>query len=440
MRKTLSVSTCAAVCSALLVWTTGSFLLLQLLGIRRGVQAILLVPVLVAALGVLIKRPHRLLNPLIAFIVVRLISELVWRADPRYVADCLSELAACAVITGISPTAARKGISALVGVAAVFAALAIVQQVTLFLFPRLFPLTMQLSPMGALLTGGSNPISWLGLCTAPNWVILGQPVGRCSSFVREASLLMVFFGLPACLALLVDTRRMRVAAAILLLAGMGALCGSLFLAIILAVAWWAVSKPIPVKRIFPYGILVVFVFFIYIVSTVGVQFLVDTSIRLGSISSLLVRTRSITDRISPALHSLSLLVRAPFGTAAIPDSSGPWLINVGLQCGWLGVSLLVLFLIKSGRALNWYYRSHPRSGAVRMGTFLYCGIMSTVLLFNDYQMIAYAGLTPLMFLYVATSPGAAATVPAETAVKRARQTQHPKATPYSPGIEIGHPV
>lgn len=401
-RRTLSVDTVAAVCAALMIWATGSFLALDLIGVRRVAQGVLVVPVLIGALGVLVKRPRRLLDPLVAFMIVRLLTELLWRVDPRYVADCLCELAAFAVITGVSRQAARKGIDAVIAVAAFFAAAALAQQVLVYGWPSLFPLTLQFSPTGEVVSGGSNPVAWLGLCTAPNWIILGQPIGRCSSFVRETSLLMVFFGLPACLALLLDTARLRFAGAILVITTILSLCGSFYLSIAFGVGWWLISKPISVKRIFPYGILLVFGGLIYVVSTAGVQFLVQASISLGRVSSLLVRTRSITDRLLPALHSLSLLLKAPLGTATLPDASGPWLINVGLQCGWLGVILLVLFLIKAGRRLHRYYRTHS-SPAIEVGTFLYCGIMSTVLVFNDYQMITYAGLTLLTFIYVATA-------------------------------------
>jgi hypothetical protein len=75
------------------------------------------------------------------------------------------------------------------------------------------------------------------------------------------------------------------------------------------------------------------------------------------------------------------------------------LINSALAAGWLGVLLLVWFLIRMGRQLDTFHRnSHWLSGR-RVGSLLLLGVLAMVVVFNDYQMGNYAGLILLAFIY-----------------------------------------
>ena len=94
----ISVATIAVVASALLIYVSGAFLVAGMLGIKRELQALLIVPIAVAASYYFVSRPSRLLDPLILFSIVKLGTEIALRGQLSYVLDGLAAVFALTVL------------------------------------------------------------------------------------------------------------------------------------------------------------------------------------------------------------------------------------------------------------------------------------------------------------------------------------------------------
>lgn len=393
----------APVCVAVLVYVFGSFRLAELLGVKHQVQAVLLILVFAAGALYTLLRPRVLLHPLVLFGIIKLVTELAWRANFLYVSEGASVIATSIVILNAPPAAIRVGARVLVGIAAVFAAMSAVQWITLFFFPSLGIYRLVVTDDGQVLTTLTHPIAIMGLCTDPVWTLWGHPVGRCYSFLSEPSLALVYFFLPAGLALYLTGRGARAAAAALLTFSVLALSGTVWLSMAFGLLWWGLSKLVRlrIRTVFPYLMIVLAATYMYYVSMDGVQRLLDVFTFLSErVSGLLARTHSITDRAIPAVFNLRRAYLSPFGSPILPDASGPWLIHIVMSAGLFGLTAMLAFLIQIGRRVDARYRRDANA----FPAFLFCGAMTTTMVFSDYQMISFAGLALLAFYYRLSDP------------------------------------
>jgi hypothetical protein len=400
------VPAAAPVCIAVLVYVFGSFRLAELLGVKRQVEGVLLMPVCVAGVLYILMRPRLLLNPLVAFAIIKLVTELAWRSNVLYVSEGIAVVATSCVILAAPPRAVRVGACVLVGIAATFAAMAAVQWITLFFFPSLGVYRVIVTDDGHVLNTVAHPIAALGLCTDAAWTLWGHPIGRCYSFLREPSLTLVYFFLPAGVAFYLKGRAPRAAGVALLTFSVIALSGTVWLSMAFGVLWWVLSKLVRlrIRTVFPYLMIALAVVYMYYVSTNGVDRLIGLFTLLSQqVSGILARTHSITDRAIPAVFNLRRAYLSPFGSPVLPDASGPWLIQVAMSAGWFGLIAMLMFLIQTGRRIDARYGGDGNAFAA----FLFCGAMTTTVVFSDYQMISYAGLTILAFYYRLSDPLAA---------------------------------
>jgi hypothetical protein len=111
------------------------------------------------------------------------------------------------------------------------------------------------------------------------------------------------------------------------------------------------------------------------------------------------KTDSLTNRTLGAGRGLDIALSSPFGYVSHADLPGPFFVNSAIEAGWLGVVFLVVYLARTARQLGLLTSHYPRMSAVGIGTLLLLGTMSTVIVFNDYQMSNYAGLVLLGLLY-----------------------------------------
>jgi hypothetical protein len=109
--------------------------------------------------------------------------------------------------------------------------------------------------------------------------------------------------------------------------------------------------------------------------------------------------QSLTDRSAGAVRNLDLALSSPLGYATHADLPGPFLVNSAVEAGWIGVAFLLIFLAKTASQLDLLNRRLGSERAVRTGILVFLGALSTVMVFNDYQMSNYAGLLLLGLLY-----------------------------------------
>jgi len=132
------------------------------------------------------------------------------------------------------------------------------------------------------------------------------------------------------------------------------------------------------------------------------------------------KSTSLTVRGLAASRNLSSALSQPLGSTTLADMAGPWPINGALAAGWLGALLIVLCLFRLGRDFQRLNQGYGLFSRTRLGTLVLLGAMSTIVVFNDYQMSNYAGIVLLAFVIRAVAlrneaeSASPATSPAET--------------------------
>jgi hypothetical protein len=392
------VATLGAVAAVLLLYVSSSFQLADLFSAKRVLQIILICPIGAVAAYVMVSRPSRLLDPLILFALVRLITELVLRARVSYVLDSVCAALALLVVGGVSKRSFETASNVLVTTSGVFALMALVQWLILIYSPDLNAYVLGPIDEGEHQDPIRHPIALLGLGLEHEYTLGGMTVGRMQSFAKEPSLNVAYFMLPASFAFMRNSTASFVWGCVMLLYCVLSLSGSVFLACGFAGFWWLVTRVISVRAAVPYGMLFVMVAYIGGLHSSALSilnFLND----LSQYGDFLSKSQSATSRGQGALTNSDAALASPLGSDTTSDIPGPWLSNSALSAGWLGVIFLLWFLVRLGRELQDFYERSPRFGAQRVGCILFFGVLATVLVFNDYQMGNYVGLILMSFVY-----------------------------------------
>ena len=383
----------------MLIYVSGSFLAAGMLGVKRELQAFLMIPVAAAACYYFVSRPGRLLDPLICFSIVKVMTEIALRGQLSYVLDSLAALFALTVLACAPAKSFETGAKFAVMLAGILALMALIQWGMLVWDPRLGRYGLAVSDEGVVLNTVEHPIAILGLIPEGEYSFLGQPLVRMQSFAKEPSLNVIYFMLPACMAFLLNSRSSLLWSNTILTFCVLSLSGSVFLTLAFTAVWWLLLRVTSVRFAVPYGMLIFMGAFLFTVAYFGYQPLLDGIAYIAQYGDFFSKTASLTDRSTGAIANLDAALASPFGSATISDIPGPWLVNSALAAGWLGVLLLVLFLRKLGQELDVFHSKSPPLGARRFGSLLLVGALATVIVFNDYQMGNYAGLILLAFIY-----------------------------------------
>jgi hypothetical protein len=398
-RAAVSLATFAIVASALLIYVSQAFLATSILGIKRELQAALIIPISLAACYYIVSQPRRLINPLIAFSIVKLGTELALRGQVSYILDSLASAFALVVLVCAPARSFEIGVKFLVRFAGILALMALVQWVVLFQDPTMAKFVIEVSDDGAMLNTIENPIAMLALHGDPDYSLLGHPVVRMQSFAKEPSLNVLFFVLPACLAFLRNTRSTRLWGSIMLAFSMFSLSGSVFLSLGFSGIWFVLLRVSSIKFAVPWGMLVFMGVFLSAVKYFGLEPIMDAFTYIAQYGDFLNKGHSLTDRTGGAVLNMGAALASPFGSSTLSDIPGPWLINSALAAGWLGVLCLVWFLSKLGRQLDEFYANSPLISGRALGSLLLLGAIAMVVVFNDYQMGNFSGLILLAFIY-----------------------------------------
>lgn len=393
------MTTFAIVAAALLVYVSQAFLVSEILGIKRELQAVLIIPIALAACYYLVAQPGRLIDPLVGFSIVKLGTELALRGQWSYILDSLASAFALVVLASAPARSFEIGVKFLVRFAGILALMALVQWVMLIQDPTLAKFVIEVSDDGAMLNTIENPIAILALHGNADYTLLGHPVVRMQSFAKEPSLNVLYFVLPACLAFLRNARWARVWGCVMLAYSIFSLSGSVFLALGFSAVWWALLHVSSIKFAVPWGMLLFMAVFLSAVKYFGLEPLMDAFTYIAQYGDYLNKGASLTDRTGGAVLNMGAALASPFGSSTLSDIPGPWLINSALAAGWLGVLFLIWFLSRLGQQLDTYYSNSPKVSWRALGSLGLLGAIAMVVVFNDYQMGNYAGLILLGFIY-----------------------------------------
>jgi hypothetical protein len=395
----ISVATIAAMMAVVLIYVSGSFVVAEIVGAKRSLQVILIVPLAIVAAYYWIHRPRHLIEPLIVFVLVKTAAEIFYRGQWIWMLDGLATLFALSVLFCAPRRSVETAARLVVIIAGVFALMALVQGVLLFTFPYLGGYGLHLSEEGTIVNSVEHPIALLGLFSEQQYTLLGQGVGRLQSFAKEPSLNVVYFLLPASIAFFVDGKVCKFFGVAILIFCVLSLSGSIYLSLAFAALWWLLLRVVAMKLAFRYGLPLLMVLYLYVIRQFGLQPLFDGITYVAQYGDFLNKGASLTNRGTGAVANMDTALASPFGSPVLSDIPGPWLVNTALGAGWLGVLLLLVFLGQLAGRLELLNRTCGPLSAPRIASLLLLGTMSTVVVFSDYQMSNYAGLTLLGIAY-----------------------------------------
>src|SRR4051812_44740404 len=108
---------------------------------------------------------------------------------------------------------------------------------------------------GGLGGGGGDPAALLGLLCEREYSPFCWPRPRLQSFAREPSLNIVYFMIPAALALLVPRRRYFTIGVLIAIYCLLSLSGSVFLTCGFMALWWCLLRLVSLRFAFSFGLL-----------------------------------------------------------------------------------------------------------------------------------------------------------------------------------------
>lgn len=397
-RLHISLGLVAIVASVILVYASNSFLVAEVLGIKRVLQVVLVLLVSVGALTYGMRLRPSMVDPLIGFVLMLLITETFLRAQWVYVIDALSALLAVIVIYSVPAGTFVRGARFLVWICALFAAMALVQGLLLFAFPDLAVYRVVLTEEGDFDAQVRHPIMLLGLFGDPEYSLAGRPIARLQSFAREPSLNVIYFMIPGCVAMLLNSRKMFLIGALIMAYCLISLSGSVFLAFAFSGLWWLLLYLFSIRFAFSYGIPVLLAGYIVAIQRIGTDAMIAGTVFLAQYGDFFSKSASLTVRGTGAVDNLAAALGSPLGSSVEVDIAGPWLVNSALAAGWLGALMVYLFLRGLGKRLELVNRGHELFTSTRLGSLLLLGAMTTVVVFNDYQMSHYAGIVLSAFV------------------------------------------
>lgn len=223
------------VAAAGLFFTMGQFEFLDVLGIKRPVQVLLLLFLAFAwAPFFLLGLRNALHEPLFLLLVAFLGIEVLVTKDTLTTIEMAVAASLSAITFSLKDEESEILLKSIVAISLSFAVLGILQFVILVLFPELTPYTIsyRLQPE----KGGdyhiSHPIAYLGMTSGEVRSVLGLLVTRGQSFLREPSLITAYFFLPALLSLTLQGK-WKLAAVPLVIFCMLSLTGSFYAVVLI---------------------------------------------------------------------------------------------------------------------------------------------------------------------------------------------------------------
>jgi hypothetical protein len=394
----LSLGIVAIVAAGMLVYVSGSFMFAEIIGIKRYLQIFLVLLLLAAAAVYGLRLPLRRVDSLLLFVIAMIGTELLMRGKMLYVLEGFSTLLALIVVYSVPASTFWHGARALVWMATAFAVMALVQWVILFYMPELGQFRIFIDDEGVILNSVKHPIMYLGLFGEQQFTFLGRAVARLQSFALEPSLNVVYFMLPASLAMLINRRGYFVAGCVVLLFCGFSLSGSVFLSVVFMVLWFPLLAFVPLRYAFSYGLMLWLIAYLIAIQRIGLETMVGGLAFLSRFGDFFGKSTSLTVRGLAATDNLGVALSAPLGSSTLADMAGPWPINGALAAGWIGAVFIFLYLYKLGRNIEVLNAGYGLFTRTRLGTLVLLGAMSTIVAFNDYQMSNYAGVVLLAFI------------------------------------------
>ena len=387
---------------AILLYTMGRFAFMDIMGVKRYAQAMLLIPLSLLGMVMIFHNFRIWTTPFFLLPLVFLIGEILLRGNLLRMAD----LAAATLLVGIIVTLKRSFsdtvLRIIIYISGIFALFGIIQFFILYINPSLISHVLlfygDYSASNDFLL--QYPLSFLGLATGEQYHLFGREITRLRSFTSEPSLLVLYFMLPGALALTYRSRIHLLGYPILLFCVLS-LSGSIFLALIFSLISLIVlpfgKRCSRFSAILPFLFLIAFLLFLTIGET---HFILSIIKFLASSADFFSKERSFLFRTNGIVTYMTLALKNPLGFQQALTLPSGLLISSVLRSSVFGMVLTIVVLVKifslTGKLFNekgLYIKKQ------RLGFALIYGVFLVALIFNDMSFSSTFGFTIIVLTY-----------------------------------------
>jgi hypothetical protein len=385
-------TTALAAVVAALFFTMGEFELLDLLHVKRPVQATLLGMLTILAIMVPFRRPFRevLVQPLFLLTGLFLTMEFLVHGKLIRGIEAAVTLLLLVVVFCAGRDFVRLTLRMLIMMAGLFASLAILQFVIFMFLPGLAAGTVssQMNPTGGSEWTVLSPMAYMGMTTGEYRNVAGFALPRMTSFLREPSLIPPFFLIPAALALTFRDRTRMWVVPIFAFAFV-AFSGSVYAPIVFGAGFWLVMR-MPVFRRSPtllamLGFVSIIALLLLIYATTRVdEALVSffTTFVEGKESNIgfLDKIGSVQIRMAAAREFIASGFEGGLDTPNIAIAAIGLILYSYVRAGMLGAILMSANLYVVFRAIARYRilgGGSITAAALLFGTFVQVGFLNT---------------------------------------------------------------
>lgn len=397
------ISFCMLIISCLF-YASGSFGLLNIFGIRREVQILLVLSLLLLSPVILKNLPKLVKKSIFLMILANFLSECILNQNIINVFDRLVTILVCGILLSLSKKYSEKALKFIIAGAAIFSIMATVQAIIIFFKPEFIDLLKANyeSTTGANKIIISHPIELLGFITA-KYYFLGYQITRLRSFAAEPSVLVYSFLVPGILALSYKDGTKLLSIPILFFSLFLAQSGVMWISIALGIIAWGLfclfKGKISLLSILPFFIILIFFIFI---SQIDINNFIRTALQyiepLSRKYSVLNKYSSATQRLQTIADYFMIAKQYPFGIPAqiklIHSSARGLLLNIYFTSGTIGLSLIIISFYYIFKLTIYCFKLY--GGVIGLVAALLYGIFIQVLCFSSYGWNSLSGFIILI--------------------------------------------
>lgn len=356
--------------------------------LKRILQSIIGLPILISSFYFLFKNPKSILNPFVFFIILKLIVDATTGIQIPFILECILVLVTLIVLNSLSFNYFLGAVRIWVNIAVFFASLALIKIMICLIFPELLFDTV---------------LNLLGRSTET--VALGPFIfGRSSSYASEPSLNVLFFLMPVIASILLNNTFRTKSFIILMTFCLFSFSGSILLS--LGVAFFIIPFLImlpsfDIRIIFPYVILIIFILYLYVLNSIESTSFAD-NFDFSNVNESFNKSTSFEIRALLGGMNAKTLLNHPLGLSFASKDAinipGPLLISVGLAGGWISILIFLYFIIRLSNRMYLYRKLNNSDFKSNLCIALLTGAMFNFIIFNDYLIINYNGIIILTFI------------------------------------------
>lgn len=388
----------AAIMIALTLFVVGRFGFFDILGLKRLLEVILLVPLGILGILLILRIPSQWFNPFLLLPLSYLVVQVFLDWNTLLIADLLNSILIIGTIIALGASFSDLLLRYLIRISTFFAVLGIIEFIILLLKPSLVSdiLLFYDNYSGSTVPVIQNALQLLGLSDGTSYHLWGMSVTRLRSFTSEPSLLVGYFLVPGALGL---TYRGKFAffGLICITFCICSLAGSVFVALCFTgvACLLMLVKSRRLFIIFPFFMLA---FFIWILFTHYNELILLTKSSAGNYD-FLDKTHSADMRFSYIREFIPKAFSSPFGLAEEIHQPLGLLIGGMAKGGVFGFIVILIILVKFYSSLAILLVSNRLYLGQKIGLSIIYGALVTGVLYLDNCFVQMYGFTLLIITY-----------------------------------------